>query len=395
MRILEVETFGRGGLAHYVDNLARALANRGHEVILMTTVDYELEGRTSPPDNLRIEKIIASLSGKSPASSMLWRSRLTRKAAAIRSAVTVARRARRLQPDLIHLHCTNSVALLYLALLRRSRSPLAYTAHVITPHEPIPFQDAVYGRIHRIGDLVVVHSKVDRSRLLEEFSLQPSRVAVIPHGEYGFFERCGAPLDRETARGEIGLQPGDEAALFFGYIRDYKGLDVLLDAWPMVAAARPRARLVVAGDPVQLAPARRRELEASAERVGALSRFEYIPFDQVARYFAAADLLVLPYRRISQSGVLFLALSMGLPVVATNVGALPEVLQDGDSALLVPPDSPRELAAAVTRVLADADLRARLARGGRRVAASHSWESIGEQTEAAFEDLVRNYLPKS
>ncbi len=84
-------------------------------------------------------------------------------------------------------------------------------------------------------------------------------------------------------------------------------------------------------------PARRRELEAAAARVGAIHRFAYIPFEDVPRYFAAADVLVLPYRHVSQSGVLFLALALGLPVVATRVGALPEVVRDGESALLVAP----------------------------------------------------------
>ena len=151
----------------------------------------------------------------------------------------------------------------------------------------------------------------------------------------------------------------------------------------------PAARLVVAGDPARLDPARRRELEAAATRVGAIHRFAYIPFSDVARYFAAADALVLPYRHVSQSGVLFLALAMGLPVVATRVGALAEVLRDGDSALLVEPGSAPALSAAVTRVLGDRDLRARLADGGRRIAAECSWPSIAARTEAAFETLLR------
>jgi 2-deoxystreptamine N-acetyl-D-glucosaminyltransferase/2-deoxystreptamine glucosyltransferase len=86
--------------------------------------------------------------------------------------------------------------------------------------------------------------------------------------------------------------------------------------------------------------------------------------------------------------VLFVALSLGLPVVATRVGALPEVLRDGESGLLVPPESPGALAGALVRALGDSDLRERLADGGRRVAARHSWPSIAEQTESAFASLA-------
>ncbi len=203
-----------------------------------------------------------------------------------------------------------------------------------------------------------------------------------------FFERGGERPDRETARGSLGLDPENEVALFFGYIREYKGLDLLLEAWETVRDSRPGARLVVAGDPVRLAPERREELEAWAARLGAVARFEYIPFSDVARYFAAADVLVMPYRHISQSGVLYLALSLGVPVVATRVGALPEMLRDGDSAVLVPTEDPGALAEALIRALGDSELRDRLVEGGRRVAEEHSWSSIAERTESAFARLV-------
>jgi len=173
-------------------------------------------------------------------------------------------------------------------------------------------------------------------------------------------------------------------ALFFGFIREYKGLDLLLDAWPAVVRARPRARLVVAGDPARLDPARRKELADRASSLGAILRFAYVPFEEVSTYFAAADTLVLPYRNISQSGVLLLSLSVGLPVIATRVGAFPEVLTDEESALLISPDSVTELESALVRLLGDPALRDRLAAGGREVANAYSWPTIAERTDALF-----------
>ena len=284
----------------------------------------------------------------------------------------------------MHLHCTNQIALAYLILLRLTGVPVAVTAHVVTAHERTRVQDAVHRRIHRLSPLIIAHSEFDRTRLIEEFAIDPGRVIVIAHGEYGFFGHDAAPVEPEAARRQLGLDPGDEVALFFGYIREYKGLDVLLDAWPAVAKARPGARLVVAGDPVRLDAARRDALLAAATRVGAVHRFGYVPFSEVTGYFAAADVLVLPYRHVSQSGVLFLALAHGLPVVATRVGALPEVLRDGESGLLVPPESPGALAEALVRLFGDADLRRRLAAGGRAVAARHAWPAIAERTESGL-----------
>ncbi len=383
MRILEVETFGRGGLIHYAYNLSCALAERGHDVTLMTAASYELDGRALPP-RVRLVKAIARVTYRLRGS---WLARALVKIEALADACAVAVLARRLRPDVVHLHCTNQIALAYLILLRLTGIPVAVTAHVVTAHERTRVQDAVHRHIHRLSPLIIAHSEHDRSRLLEEFAVEPGRVTVIAHGEYGFFGRDAEPVGREAARRRLGLDPSDEVALFFGYIREYKGLDVLLDAWPTVAGARPGARLVVAGDPVRLDAARRDALLAAATRVGAIHRFGYVPFSDVTVYFAAADVLVLPYRHVSQSGVLFLALAQGLPVVATRVGALPEVICDGDSGLLVPPDSPGALAQALVRLFGDSDLQRRLAAGGKAVAARHTWPAIAERTESALAGL--------
>jgi glycosyltransferase involved in cell wall biosynthesis len=393
LRILELETFGRGGLIHYVYNLSCALADRGLDVTLVTAASYELEGRVLPP-RVRLVKAIARLTHRLRASLPRRALGWAVKVEAVVDAVNVAVLARRARPDVVHLHCTNQIALAYLMLLRLTGIPVAVTAHVVTAHERTRVQDAVHRGIHRLSQLIIAHSEFDRMRLIDEFGIDPGRVTVIAHGEYGFFGKDTAPVEPEVARRRLGLEPGDEVALFFGYIREYKGLDVLLDAWPAVAKARPAARLVVAGDPVRLDAARRDALLAAATRVGAVHRFGYVPFSEVTGYLAAADVLVLPYRHVSQSGVLFLALAHGLPVVATCVGALPEVLCDGESGLLVPPESPGALAEALVRLFGDATLRRRLAAGSRAVAARHAWPAIAERTESALAGLVvRHRLP--
>jgi glycosyltransferase involved in cell wall biosynthesis len=384
MRILEIETFGRGGLIHYAYNLSAALADRGHEVMLVTAASYEL-ANAPVPARLDVRTPI----GRLATGPRAFNNRLTRKFEAIADAIQVARLARRLAPDVVHLHCTNRIAHLYVTLLRRLPVPVVTTAHVVTAHERTALDDVMFRRVYRHSSLVVAHSEFDRARLVTECGLDPSRVVVIPHGEYGFFTRGSSRPDRGTARRVLGLDDSHEVVLFFGYIREYKGVDVLLDAWPEVARARAGARLVIAGDPVRLPGDRCEQLLSAARKAGAIAHFRYIPFEEVGRYFAAADIVVMPYRHVSQSGVLFLALSLGLPVVATRVGGLPEVLQDGDSALLVPPESPSALASALIKALSSEPLRKRLGDGARRVAEAHGWPAIAASTESALLQLQR------
>ena len=404
LHVLEVETFGRGGLVHYAYNLSRALVDRGHRVTLLTTCDYELEGLASTPQardpqardpeardpegRFEVVKAFARWTG---AATRVPRFLLpvARKVQALFDGVVLLRTVWRCRADVVHVHCTNPVLLVYLLLLRLlGGRPVVATAHVVTPHEPIPLQRILYRWVHRLPRLVVAHSQVDARRLHDDFGVPSERLTVIPHGEYGFFEQGGQPVHREAARRDLGIEDDDEVALFFGYVREYKGLDLLLDAWPGVRERRPRARLVIAGDPVRLDDARRRQLEEQARSVGAQCHFGYLPFSEVPRFFGAADVLVMPYRSISQSGVLFLALSLRLPVVATRVGALPEMLVEGESAAFVPPEDVPALEETLATVLGDAELRARLAAGGAAVAEAHSWSTIAQDVELAFVELA-------
>jgi glycosyltransferase involved in cell wall biosynthesis len=388
--IVELETYGHGGLIHYAYNLSCALAARGHRVTLVTTVSHEFEGRARP-GSLAVTPIIARRSRRFghllPPLARRWLQKVEVPLDALRVAALV----RRLRPDIVHLHSTNHSALAYLLVLRLLAVRVAVTAHVVTAHERSGLDDVIRRGVHRLGHLLIAHSEFDRDRLIGEFSVDPSRVLVAPHGEYGFFAQGSETVDRASARRGLGLASDAEAVLFFGYIRKYKGLDVLLAAWPQIAATRPRARLVIAGDPSLLTPTEFNELQAAAARVGAVCRFGYVPLTDVIQYFTAADVLALPYRRVSQSGVLMLALAVGLPVVATNVGALGELLTDKETALLVPPDSRDELATAVSQALADDQLRARLARSGRLLAERCSWPSIATLTAAAFVKLVARH----
>ena len=151
--------------------------------------------------------------------------------------------------------------------------------------------------------------------------------------------------------------------LFFGLVRPYKGLDVLIDALAIAREAVPGVRLVVAGEFWQRADAFR----AQADRLGlgdaVTLRDGYVQNEEVAPLFASADAVVLPYRAATSSGVLTLAIEHGVPMIVTDVGGLPEVVVDGDAGLVVPPGDARALAAAVVRLCEEPGLAARLRAG--------------------------------
>ncbi|HVP14449.1 MAG TPA: glycosyltransferase [Terriglobales bacterium] len=206
----------------------------------------------------------------------------------------------------------------------------------------------------------------------------------VAHPLYAQFDR--GRFTRETARARLGLDSGAEVALFFGYVRRYKGLDTLLEAWPLVRTQRA-VTLLVAGDFYEDPAPYRRQAAAAGE--GAVRLLEGYRSDaEVEALFRAADVVVLPYHSATQSGVTHVAYALGVPVITTDVGGLAETVRPGETGLVVPPLDPPALAAAVLRFFAQ-DLGPRLREGVRALAASHSWDALAASTL----DLIGQLAP--
>ena len=201
----------------------------------------------------------------------------------------------------------------------------------------------------------------------------------VPHPFYAQFDR--GRHTRDSARAALGLS-GD-VALFFGYVRAYKGLDTLLAAWKRVHAERPGATLVVAGEFYEK-PERYEALAREAGGVRILNR--YIADDEVEALFRAADVTVLPYRAGTQSGVTHVAYALGSPVIATRVGGLGETVVEGETGLTCPPDDPGALARVLVRFFAEG-LRERMAGPIASLRARHSWEALARSTVELVDEL--------
>jgi glycosyltransferase involved in cell wall biosynthesis len=252
------------------------------------------------------------------------------------------------------------------ALLLPRVHPRLLTAHDVLPREPRRGQLAGQRRLYERMDAIVVHSEHGAARLRDELELDPARIHVIAHGAMtGLTEQppdAAPPPELTAAAGPV--------VLFFGLIRPYKGVDVLLDAWRR--AERPAgARLWIAGMP-------RMPLSIDAPDVDAALRF--VSGAELAGAFRAADVVVLPYREIDQSGVLFTALAFGKPLILSAVGGFSEVAATGAAELVAPGDA-AALAEALGALLADPGRRERMAAAARAAAAGpYGWDSIARRT---------------
>jgi glycosyltransferase involved in cell wall biosynthesis len=272
--------------------------------------------------------------------------------------------------DVVHFQWL-SVQPVDVRLLPAFGRPLVLTAHDVLPREPRPGQREAQRRLYDRVDAVVVHSEHGRGRLVEELGVPAGKVRVIPHGVLRPAGDDGLPPELAAVEGPV--------ALFFGLLRPYKGLDVLLEAWRGIAGAE----LWVVGMP---------RMDMAALRAAAPPgvRFveRYVPDAQVGALFRRADLAVLPYREIDQSGVLFTALGAGTPLVLSAVGGFPEVAAHGAAELVAPGDA-ASLHATLQRLLGDPAARERLAAGARRAAAErYGWDAIARRHLELYDTLV-------
>ena len=275
--------------------------------------------------------------------------------------------------DVVHFQWL-TVQPLDVHLLPRSR-PLVLTAHDVLPREPRRGQLAAQRRLYERVDAVVVHSDHGRARLVEQLGVAPAKVHVIAHGAFEHLARVPGERPLPPALAHV----DGPVVLCFGLMRPYKGIDVLLEAWREVQDAE----LWIVGMPRMDIDALRASAPPSVRWVA-----RFVADDEIAAYFRRADLVVLPYREIDQSGVLFTALAFGAPLVLSAVGGFPEVATQGAATLVAPGDS-AALANELRRLLGDPAARAALAAGARAAAADrYSWDTIAAAHLELYGGLV-------
>jgi len=263
--------------------------------------------------------------------------------------------------------------------LRKRGTRVVLVCDNLIPHERRPFDGALTRWMMRNSDgYLVMSDSVERD--LDRLKPGAPRRRV-PHPLYAQFDR--GRFTRESARAKLGLE--GEVALFFGYVRHYKGLDTLLEAWPRVRERRP-VTLVVAGEFYEDAAPYRRLAEAAGGEVAVRILDRYLPDDQVEAVFKAADVAVLPYRSATQSGVTHVAYALGAPVITTDVGGLGETVIEGKTGLVIPSENPAALADAILRFF-EQELGPAMRRGVAELRLEHSWESLAASTVDLLDEL--------
>lgn len=356
----------RGGIAHFNALLHKALAERGHQVLILSfkrqypslffpgKTQFE-SGEAIP---LRSEAIIDSIG------PWTWS--------------RTARRIREFAPDLvIFQHWMPFFAPAYGTIARLARrhgkTRIMYICHNIVPHERKIFDDWLTRYMLPTGDHFIVLSAAVEKDLLR---YRPG--ASVQRVHHPVVEIFPDTWDRRKARQELGL--GDEnVVLFFGYIRRYKGLGLLLEAFSRARKEIP-GTLVVAGEFYDDEASYREQIRRLGIEKDVRIFDEYIPNERVGLFFRAADVVALPYISATQSGIVQVCYHFDMPVIATDVGGLPEVVRDGETGFVVPAGDADAFAQALIRFFKEERARS-FASAVRLHKKNFSWEHLARVIE--------------
>jgi glycosyltransferase involved in cell wall biosynthesis len=312
------------------------------------------------------------------------------------------RYAARSKPKVLHILWNNkfeffdrTILMMYYKLLGKK---IALTAHNVNQARR-DSKDSWLNRAtlkiqYQLCDHIFVHTQKMKDELCQDFSVAEKTVTVIRHPVNDAFPDTA--LTPAEAKRCLGLRDDEKSILFFGRIRPYKGIEYLLDAFRLLSAdEQANYRLIVAGEPKKGSEDYLHEIQGSVQRDfkqgQVILRIQFIPDEEMEVYLKGADVLVLPYKEIFQSGVLFLAYSFGLPVVATDVGSFREEIVEGGTGFLCQPGDPAELGKAIeTYFKSDLfrNLKARRQEIKNYANANHSWHAVAELTRNAYTKML-------
>lgn len=353
----------KGGISHYTGAMSKNLA-KDFEVF---TVSYKMqypkilfksEQKDFDNDTLKIHDHEYLINTANPFN---W--------------INSARKIKKLKPDYINMqwwHPYFSPCYTGLSMLTR-KIPKIFVCHNVFPHERFPLDKFLTRTVLKKGKAYITHSAMDAEDLKSIVAAPNYETTVLPvHNSFKMKN-----LTKSQARLAADVPEDKKILLFFGFVREYKGLRHIINAMPEIVKYDSNIRLMIVGE-------FRSDKENYLEQIKKLNVGNnidivdgYIPDSGIEKYFAASDLIVLPYESATQSGIVQIAYGFEKPVIATNVGGLPEVIADGKTGYIVEPKNPKALAEAVIRFF-DENKSEEFTENVRKEAYRYSWDRMNE-----------------
>lgn len=246
---------------------------------------------------------------------------------------------------------------LYFKFLKFKGIKLAYTVHDISPLNESKLDHIFNLLVYKAADILVVHSDSNKRELSKQIKLSEEKIKVMPHGNFDNYIPDKI-LSKFEARNIFGLTEQQNVLLFFGAIKEYKGIDILANSIPLASMKINNLALIIAGEAGDAETRKivikcKELLSQLPEDVKVIFHDKFIPVTDVANYFIASDVVVLPYRRVTHSGIPHLAFTFGKPIIASDVGDFDEIIENGKSGFVLSSNTPENLSEKIVQIFSD------------------------------------------
>lgn len=355
----------KGGISHYTSLMYRALEKK-HDVTMISykmqypKILYHKEQRDYSDNQFKVENTFFWLNTANPFN--IWR---------------IANKINSLKPDCVIVQWWHPYfAPCYYLLSQNIKAKIIFICHNVFPHERFPFDRQLTKLALKNGNGFVLHSHLDLKGLLSV--KENVNYTVTPHPTYGDFKV--RDLSLAQARELLEIDKEKHVLLFFGFVREYKGLKYLLEAMPKIKKADKEIILYVVGD---FGKAKDQYMEQiNSLGIQNIVRIieGYVPDNDVEKYFASSDLVVCPYLSATQSGIVQIAFGFETPVIVTNVGGLPEVVEHEKTGYIIPPRNVSAISKCVTDFFEN-NRKEEMAENIKREAYRFSWEKMTAEIE--------------
>ena len=295
----------------------------------------------------------------------------------------------KLNPDIIHVQESGSIAITAI-LPFISKYPIVTTNHDVKPHLGLDkgiwgiYREIMRKIATRYSKMIFVHGTYLKDLAIDYLHLLPEKVQVIPIGEQDVL-----PF-KKFINEDMNAPSNEKTILFFGRIHEYKGLKYLIEAEPIISREIPNIKIVIAG----IGEDFRKYEDMMINKQNFIVHNYHIPYDEGAQLIQKAKLIVLPYVDASQSGVIPIAYGFKKPVVVTNVGSIPEIVDNGITGYIVPPRDPVALGNAIIKMLKNEELLQEMGENAYdKLKRDLSWERISKITVEAYHRACNELSP--
>ena len=360
----------RGGIAHYTGLMYRELSKKYDVEILLFNIQYpkflfKKEQRDYKNDSFKIDGTNFLINTANPL-----------------NIIKTAKYIRKKKPDMVLIQWWHPYFAPCYWLLAKfmGKQNLTYVCHNVFPHERFLLDKILTRLVLKSGKHFILHAGQEEAELKQ--IVQNPDCQVTPHPSYNAF--CFEHMTKEKARETLGLSPNKKVLLFFGFVRPYKGLKYLVHAMPEIRERLGDVTLLIVGE-FSGAEDKKCYIDQIKELnltlgTSVIIKDGYTPDREVEKYFAACDMVVLPYESATQSGIVQIAYGFRKPVIVTDVGGLPDVVSHNRTGYVVPPQDKTALAAAVIKYFAE-NKEKEFSKNIADEAYRFSWERMGEVVE--------------